>query len=127
MVFYLLNIYSDDYQSALKYLKDIKANLSNVIIITGDFNIRDSNWNLLYLYYSTHADTLSEVANAVNLKWSSPINPVSTKYVNNLNNYNFIIDLMFFKGNSRELNSHLIIPDLRGLSNYVPLIISIII
>lgn len=68
LVFYLLNIYSDDYQSALKYLKDIKANLSNVIIITGDFNIRDSNWNLLYLYYSTHADTLSEVANAVNLK-----------------------------------------------------------
>ena len=68
LVFYLLNIYSDDYQSALKYLKDIKANLSNVIIITGDFNIRDSNWNLLYLYHSTHADTLSEVANVVNLK-----------------------------------------------------------
>ena len=27
---------------ALKYLKDIETNISNVIIMTGDFNIRDS-------------------------------------------------------------------------------------
>ena len=37
----MINIYSDSSQSALKYLKDIESNIHN-IIITGDFNIRDS-------------------------------------------------------------------------------------
>jgi len=38
----MLNVYSDDYQSALKYLKDTKVNLRNVLIIASDFNIRNS-------------------------------------------------------------------------------------
>jgi len=38
----MLNVYSDDYQSALKYLKDTKVNLWNVLIIASDFNIRNS-------------------------------------------------------------------------------------
>ena len=42
-MFFMLNIHLDDYQSVIKYLKDIEANLNNVIIMTGDFNIRDSN------------------------------------------------------------------------------------
>ena len=41
-IHFLINIYSDSSQSALKYLKDIKTNIHNVIIMTGDFNIRDS-------------------------------------------------------------------------------------
>ena len=42
-MYFLLNVYFDSQQSALKHLKDIKVNLNNVIIMTGDFNIRDSN------------------------------------------------------------------------------------
>jgi len=38
----MINVYSDSSQSALKYLKDTETNIHNVIIITGDFNIRDS-------------------------------------------------------------------------------------
>ena len=41
-IFFIINIYSDLSQSALKYLKDTKVNIPNVIIMTGDFNIRDS-------------------------------------------------------------------------------------
>jgi len=37
----MLNIYSDSSQSALKYLKDTESSIHNVIIMTGDFNIRD--------------------------------------------------------------------------------------
>ena len=37
-----MNIYSDSSHSALKYLKDIEVNIDNVLIMTGDFNIRDS-------------------------------------------------------------------------------------
>ena len=39
----MINIYSDDNQSALKYLKDTKANIQNVLIMARDFNIRNSN------------------------------------------------------------------------------------
>jgi len=40
---FLINVYSDDHQSALKYLKDTKVNSNNILIITGDFNIRDND------------------------------------------------------------------------------------
>ena len=48
IIFFLMNVYSDSSQSALKYLKDTKANIYNILVITGDFNIRDSLWNPLY-------------------------------------------------------------------------------
>jgi len=41
-IFFLINVYSDLSQSALKYLKDTEVNISNILIMTGDFNIRDS-------------------------------------------------------------------------------------
>jgi len=41
-VFFLINIYSDLLQSALKYLKDTEVNVYNVLVMMGDFNIRDS-------------------------------------------------------------------------------------
>ena len=40
-IYYLINIYSDLSQSALKYLKDTKININNIFIMTGDVNIRD--------------------------------------------------------------------------------------
>jgi len=40
--YYILNIYSDSSYTALKYLKDTEANIDNVILMTGDFNTRDS-------------------------------------------------------------------------------------
>ena len=40
--YYILNIYSDSSHSALKYLKDTEVNINQVLIMTGDFNIRDS-------------------------------------------------------------------------------------
>jgi len=40
-IYFLIDIYSDSSQSALKYLKDTKVNIDNVLIMTRDFNIRD--------------------------------------------------------------------------------------
>ena len=40
--YYIINVYSDSFHSALKYLKDTEVNISNVLLMTGDFNIRDS-------------------------------------------------------------------------------------
>ena len=40
---FIINIYSDDQQSILEYLKDTEINLNNILIITEDFNIRNNN------------------------------------------------------------------------------------
>ena len=37
----MINVYLDEHQIALKYLKDTEANLCNVLVMAGDFNIRD--------------------------------------------------------------------------------------
>jgi len=42
-IYFLLNIYSDSSQIALKYLKNTKAYIDNVLIMIGNFNIRDSS------------------------------------------------------------------------------------
>ena len=42
-IFFMINVYSNEHQIALKYLKDTKANLCNVLVMAKDFNIRDSN------------------------------------------------------------------------------------
>ena len=40
---FIINVYSDNQQSILKYLKDIEVNLNNILIMTEDFNIRDND------------------------------------------------------------------------------------
>ena len=42
VIYWIMNIYSDSSHSAIKYLKDMEFNLRNLLIITGDFNIRNS-------------------------------------------------------------------------------------
>jgi len=41
-IFFLINVYSDSSQSGLKYLKNTEANISNILVMTGDFNIRNN-------------------------------------------------------------------------------------
>ena len=38
----MLNVYSDDHQITLKYLKDTEVDLQKILIIASDFNIRNS-------------------------------------------------------------------------------------
>ena len=69
----LINVYSDEHQSTLKYLKDTEV---NILVMTGDFDIRDNNQNSAFLHYSTYMDTLREIANSFDLELSMPINQV---------------------------------------------------
>jgi len=39
----MINVYSDANQIALKYLKNTEVNIYNVLVMTSDFNIRDSS------------------------------------------------------------------------------------
>ena len=47
---FLLNIYSNSSQSALNYLKDIEVDLDNVLLMTGNFNIRNCLWNTSFSF-----------------------------------------------------------------------------
>jgi len=78
--YYILNIYSDSSHTALKYLKDTEANIDNVILITGNFNTRDSLWDSSFLFHSSIGDDLIIIADSFNLSLSSPTNSCPTRY-----------------------------------------------
>jgi len=80
---------------ALKYLKNIEVNIDNILIITGDFNIRDSLWDTSFPHHSTISDNLMIVADSFNLVLLTPTNPCSTRYFNTAGEANSVIDLMF--------------------------------
>jgi len=106
IICFILNVYLDNQQNALKYLKNTKVNLNNILIMTEDFNIRDSDWNPSYSHYLSYSDILREIADDLNLNLSTPINPVSTQYVDNSQNSNLVIDFMFLYTKSERFNNH---------------------
>jgi len=60
-IFFLINIYSDSLQSALKYLKNTRVDILNDLAMAGNFNIRNSFWDLLFPYHSLHSNLLIDV------------------------------------------------------------------
>jgi len=57
-------MYSDSSQLALKYLKNTEANISNILVMTGDFNIKDNLWDSYYLYHFIYSDLLFDIADS---------------------------------------------------------------
>jgi len=92
---YILNIYSHSSHSALKYLKDTEVNISNVLFMTGDFNIRDSLWDHSFPYHSPISDDLIMIADSFDLALSYPTNPDPTRFSDMAGESNSVIDLMF--------------------------------
>jgi len=58
------------------FLKDTDINLNNILIMTGNFNIRDNDWNLSYLYHLIYVDILREIADSFNLELLLSMNQV---------------------------------------------------
>jgi len=120
-----MNVYSDSSHSALKYLKDTEVNIDNVLLMTGDFNIRDSLWDLSFPFHSSISDNLITIADSFNLALSTPINSCPTRYSDTAGEANSIIDLTFLHYRSSKLNHHSILPESHLSSNHAPLSIDI--
>ena len=120
-----MNVYSDSSHSALKYLKNTEVNINNLFIITGDFNIRDSLWDLSFPCHLSISNDLIIIANLFNLDLLILTNLTPTRYSNTKRGANSVINLMFLHSRSNKLNNHLIHPNWHLSSNNTPLTISI--
>ena len=90
-----MNVYSDSFHTALKYLKNTKMTLLNLLIIAGNFNIRNSFWDPAFPHHSYLCDDLLIVADSFNLELLCPTNNVPTRYLDSDCGFNSTIDLMF--------------------------------
>ena len=123
--YFIMNIYSDSSHLALKYLKDIEVSIDNVLVMTGDFNIRDSLWDSTFPYHSSISDDLLIITDSFHLALLMPTDPYSTRYSDIVGEANLIIDLMFLWYRLTELNQHSIHPDWQLTSDHAPLFITI--
>jgi len=124
-IYFLLNIYLDSSQTALKYPKNTEANINNVLIMTRDFNIRDSSWDPLFSNHFVYSDLLTEIADSLQLNISSPTSQVPIRYANNQDDSNSTIDLIFLLSTLNTFDSHTIYPEWRLSSDYTPLMVKI--
>ena len=121
----MINIYSDTVQTALKYLKDTKANICNVLVMANNFNIRDSSWDSSFSFHSIHSDLLMYIANSLNLSLSKSTNQVSIRYSDNIQNMNSVINLIFLRPNSLEFDNYTIHSESCYLSDHTLLTVDI--
>ena len=121
----MINIYSDSSQLALKYLKNTKINIPNVIIMTGDFNIRDSIWDSNFPFHLCHSNSLFDIVDSFSLNISKPIENVPTRFSDNANNANSVLDLVFLYPSFPGFNCHIIHSDWRLSSDYTPITVDI--
>jgi len=63
--------------------------------MAGNFNIRNSNWDLSYTFHLIHTGSLLEIVDSFNLNLSHSIQQVPTCYSNNVNDANSVINFFF--------------------------------
>ena len=123
--YFIMNIYSDSSHSALKYLKDTEVNIDNVLVMTGDFNIRDSLWDPSFPHHASISDDLLIIADSFNLALLSPTNSCPTRYFDMMGKANSTMDLMFLQYRSSEINQNSIHLEWRLMSDHASLSITI--
>ena len=70
-------------------------------------------------------DTIREVVDSLDLDVSILAQPIPTRYIDNEEDTNIVIDLMFLQSSNSGFNNHHILPELRLPFDHAPLYITI--
>ena len=108
---FIMNIYSDAFHSTLKYLKNTEVNINNLLIMTGDFNIRDQLWDPSFPHHAFISDDLFIITDLFNLDLSIPTNLVPTRYSNTTGESDSVIDLIFLCSGLNKPSNYVIHPE----------------
>jgi len=101
------------------------TNIDKTIILTGDFNIRDSDWDPNFRHHFSHTDDLIAIANSLGLELFPPSDPGPTRFADNPHDTNSIIDLVFLPPSNTGFGRYTLHPEICKPSDHVPLIIKI--
>jgi len=93
--------------------------------MTGDFNIRDNNWDPNYPHHSIYTKDLVTLTESLGLDLSSSLNPGPTRFADNPCDTNSVIDLVFINSNNPGFGQYSLHPELRRPSDHVPLTIEV--
>ena len=93
----------------------------------GDFNIRDNIWDPSFPYHFFYSNLLTDIADSMDLCLSKAANQVLTRYLDNTNELNSVINLMFLRSNSLELDNYMIHLEWRYSSDHTLLTVNIFI
>ena len=124
-IYFMINVYSDSSQLALKYLKDTESNIHNVIIMMDDFNIRDSIWDPNFLFHSSHSNSLFDIADSFSLDISKPLENIPTRFSDNDHNTNSVLYLVFLCLSFPEFNCYYIHLNWKLSLDHAPITINI--
>jgi len=81
---------------------------------------------LLFSFYSSHSDLLSDIADSLDLLLSNPTIQVPTGYSDNTNDTNSVINFMFLRPNFLEIDNYTIHPKLQYSLDHAPLTVDIL-
>jgi len=109
---HITNVYSDSNQTAIHLLHNNIADLGKTVIMTGDFNIRDSNWDPYYHHHSAHTEDLTAIADSLGLELSPPTNLGPTRFADNPRDSNSVLDLVFLAPNNTGFGKHSLLSEL---------------
>ena len=122
---YIINIYSNNNQIALYVLCDNIRGLSKTLVMTRDFNIKDSDWDPNYYHYSIHTKDLLTIADSLGLELSPSSNLRPMRYANNYCNINLVLNLVFLGPDDPGFSRHSLLLELHKPSDHMPLTINV--
>ena len=101
---FLMNIYSDDHHSAVKFMLDQVIDIPNLLYMGGDFNVRDAEWDPSVSSHPAAGQALMDLADSLGLVRSLPALPVPTHYSDTDGHANSVIDLIFLDMSSAQIS-----------------------